>query len=106
MIISPLISIGSFQLDGIFIGSGYTREMRNAMVFSMLAYLVLLYFLVPWWGNHGLFLSLTLFMVIRATNAGFSIILESWQLLVDSMSPLTPHHRFLLGSLSLRAHGQ
>jgi MATE family multidrug resistance protein len=71
MIISPLISIASFQLDGIFIGSGHTREMRNAMVISMLAYLVLLYFLVPWWGNHGLFLSLSLFMVIRALTLGF-----------------------------------
>jgi len=70
-IISPLISIASFQLDGIFIGSGYTREMRNGMVISMLAYLVLLYFLVPWWGNHGLFLSLSLFMVIRALMLGF-----------------------------------
>ena len=71
MIISPLISIWSFQLDGIFIGSGYTREMRNAMVLSMLAYLLLLSFLVPWWGNHGLFLSLTAFMVIRAITLGF-----------------------------------
>jgi MATE family multidrug resistance protein len=70
-IISPLVSIWSFQLDGIFIGSGYTREMRNAMVFSMLAYLLLLSFLVPWWGNHGLFLSLSLFMVIRALTLGF-----------------------------------
>jgi MATE family multidrug resistance protein len=70
-IISPLVSIWSFQLDGIFIGSGYTREMRNAMVFSMLAYLLLLSFLVPWWGNHGLFLSLSLFMVIRAITLGF-----------------------------------
>ncbi|MFA9421366.1 MAG: MATE family efflux transporter [Gammaproteobacteria bacterium] len=71
MIISPLISIASFQLDGIFIGSGYTREMRNAMVLSMLAYLLLLSVLVPWWGNHGLFLSLSLFMVIRALTLGF-----------------------------------
>ncbi|MCZ6723355.1 MAG: MATE family efflux transporter [Gammaproteobacteria bacterium] len=71
MIISPLISIWSFQLDGIFIGAGYTREMRNAMLFSMLAYLLLLSVLIPWWGNHGLFLSLSLFMLIRALTLGF-----------------------------------
>jgi MATE family multidrug resistance protein len=71
MIISPLVSIWSFQLDGIFIGAGYTREMRNAMLFSMLVYLLLLSFLVPWWGNHGLFLSLSLFMAIRALTLGF-----------------------------------
>ncbi len=71
MIISPLISIWSFQLDGIFIGAGYTREMRNAMLFSMLAYLLLLSVLIPWWGNHGLFLSLSLFMIIRELTLGF-----------------------------------
>jgi MATE family multidrug resistance protein len=71
MIISPLISIWSFQLDGIFIGAGHTREMRNAMVFSMLAYLLLLTVLIPWWGNHGLFLGLSLFMVIRALALGY-----------------------------------
>jgi MATE family multidrug resistance protein len=71
MIISPLVSIWSFQLDGIFIGAGHTREMRNAMVFSMLAYLLLLSVLIPWWGNHGLFLGLSLFMVIRALTLGY-----------------------------------
>ncbi|MFV2032233.1 MAG: MATE family efflux transporter, partial [Gammaproteobacteria bacterium] len=71
MIIAPLVSVWSFQLDGIFIGAGYTREMRNAMVVSMLVYLVLVSLLVPLWGNHGLFLGLSLFMVVRALSLGF-----------------------------------
>jgi MATE family multidrug resistance protein len=71
MIISPLVSIWSFQLDGIFIGAGYTREMRNAMVISTLAYLLLLSVLIPWWGNHGLFLGFSLFMVVRALTLGY-----------------------------------
>jgi len=71
MIISPLISVWSFQLDGIFIGAGYTREMRDAMLLSMLSYLVLLAVLVPYWGNHGLFLALSLFMLIRSLTLGF-----------------------------------
>ena len=58
--------IWSSQLDGIFIGTGYTREMRNAMIVSMLMYFGLLAILVPMLGNHGLFLSLTLFMILRA----------------------------------------
>lgn len=70
-IIAPLVSIWSFQLDGIFIGTGYTREMRNAMVISMLIYLALLALLIPLWGNHGLFLSLSLFMVMRALTLGY-----------------------------------
>ena len=65
-IIAPIIAIWSSQLDGIFIGTGYTREMRNAMIVSMLIYFGLLVILVPMLGNHGLFLSLTLFMIFRA----------------------------------------
>ena len=71
IIISPLISVLSFQFDGIFIGVGYTREMRNAMLLSMLLYLALLSLLVPYWGNHGLFLALSLFMVMRSVTLGF-----------------------------------
>lgn len=70
-IIAPVISIWSFQLDGIFIGTGHTREMRNAMIFSMLVYLALLVLLVPSLGNYGLFLSLTLFMIFRALTLAF-----------------------------------
>ncbi len=71
MIIAPIVSIWSFQLDGIFIGASYTKEMRNAMLLSMLIYLALLQWLVPLWGNHGLFLGLSLFMLIRALTLGF-----------------------------------
>ena len=70
MIITPIVSIWSFQLDGIFIGASYTKEMRNAMIVSMLIYLALLQVLIPQWGNHGLFLGLSLFMVIRAITLG------------------------------------
>ena len=66
MIIAPLLSVWSFQLDGIFIGTGQTRAMRNAMVVSLALYLLLLQLLIPWYGNHGLFLGLMLFMLIRA----------------------------------------
>ncbi len=70
MIIAPIVSIWSFQLDGIFIGASYTKEMRNAMIVSMVIYLALLQVLIPQWGNHGLFLGLSLFMVIRAITLG------------------------------------
>lgn len=66
MVAAPLLSVWSFQLDGIFIGTGQTRAMRNAMIVSLALYLLLLQVLVPWQGNHGLFLGLMLFMLIRA----------------------------------------
>ena len=71
MIVAPIVSVWSFQLDGIFIGTGHTREMRNAMIFSLLAYLALLQVTIPALGNHGLFLGLTFFMVVRALSLIF-----------------------------------
>jgi MATE family multidrug resistance protein len=66
MIIAPIVSVWSFQFDGIFIGVGHTREMRNAMLVSTTGYLGLIWLLLPSMGNHGLFLALTLFMILRA----------------------------------------
>lgn len=71
MVISPLVSVWSFQLDGIFIGTGHTREMRNAMIVSLLAYLVFLEWALPAFGNHGLFAGLLFFMLVRAATLIF-----------------------------------
>ncbi len=66
MILSPLVSVWSFLLDGIFIGTTRTAAMRNAMAVSVLAYLGACWLLVPALGNHGLWLAFTLFMAVRA----------------------------------------
>lgn len=68
MVVAPLLSVWSFQLDGVFVGTGHTREMRNAMIFSLLLYLALMQLTIPAFGNHGLFLGLALFMLIRAAS--------------------------------------
>jgi len=71
MVIAPVLSVWSFQLDGIFIGTGHTRAMRNAMIFSLVAYLLLLQLTIPMFGNHGLFFGLAFFMLIRALSLLF-----------------------------------
>jgi len=71
IVIAPLLSVWSFQLDGIFIGSGHTREMRNAMFVSLLLYLGLLQLTIPLLDNHGLFLGLSVFMLIRGLSLLF-----------------------------------
>ncbi len=68
MMALPLLSVWSFQLDGIFIGTGHAREMRNAMLVSTAVYLALVALLIPLLGNHGLFLALSCFMLIRAAT--------------------------------------
>jgi MATE family multidrug resistance protein len=65
MIVSPLISVWSFLLDGVFIGATRTAAMRNAMVLSLAVFLAANWLLLPAFGNHGLWLSLTLFMAAR-----------------------------------------
>lgn len=67
---SPLISVWSFQLDGIFIGTTRTREMRNGMLVSLAVYLLAVELLLPLWGNHGLWLSLLIFLAARALTLG------------------------------------
>ena len=64
-IIPPVASF-CYQLDGIFIGASQTKEMRNAMLLSVATFMVISIYLVKYYGNHGLWLSLVLFMILRS----------------------------------------
>nr|CAD6426229.1 MATE family efflux transporter [Rhizobium sp. Q54] len=55
----------AFQMDGVFIGATWSREMRNMMLLSFAAYCVALIVLVPSFANHGLWLALNLFLLLR-----------------------------------------
>jgi MATE family multidrug resistance protein len=66
MALSPLLSVWSYQLDGIFIGATRAGEMRNAMLVSVVLYTVAVFTLPTYLGNHGLWASVMLFMVLRA----------------------------------------
>lgn len=72
-IVLPLVSVWSFQLDGIFIGCTWSREMRNAMILSLLIYLAALPLLVTPFGNHGLWAAFTILMAARAVTLGFML---------------------------------
>ena len=66
--IAPLASVWCYILDGIFIGATRTSEMRNAMLFSLLAYLLAFFALDPLLGNHGLWLSLMIYFIARGAS--------------------------------------
>ncbi|MEE9265868.1 MAG: MATE family efflux transporter [Gammaproteobacteria bacterium] len=68
--IAPIVSVWSFQLDGIFIGTTSTVAMRNAMLLSLAAFLIAVWLLLPLWGNHGLWAALMVLMVTRAITLG------------------------------------
>ena len=69
-IVMPLIAVFPFLFDGIFLGATRGATMRNAMIVSLLIYLVCCYALVPLWGNDGLWASLTIFMGARGLTLG------------------------------------
>jgi MATE family multidrug resistance protein len=58
----------AFQMDGVFIGATWSRDMRNMMLLSFAAYLVALHTLSPLFGNHGLWASLHLFLLARGLS--------------------------------------
>ena len=61
LIALPLIAAPSYLLDGVFIGSTETRPMMLTMLFSVLAVYLPAWYLTQGMGNHGLWLSFTLF---------------------------------------------
>ena len=66
IIIIPPIACFCYQLDGIFIGASQTKEIRNAMIISVLGYIGVSIFLTKYLNNHGIWLSLLLFMIFRS----------------------------------------
>jgi multidrug resistance protein, MATE family len=70
IIIPPLASF-CYQLDGIFIGASQTQEMRNAMILSVIIFIGISIYLTRYFGNHGLWFSLSLFMILRAITLQF-----------------------------------
>lgn len=61
-----LLSFAAFQLDGIFIGATRTREMRNASLVSIIAFMLAWWWLTPLFGNSGLWAAFTVFVCARA----------------------------------------
>lgn len=65
MVITPLVGFASYQLDGFFIGATRGADMRNAMMVSVIIYALALAVLVPWLGNHGLWLGFIVLLIAR-----------------------------------------
>tara|TARA_E500000178_G_scaffold237237_1_gene233729 strand:+ start:96 stop:1304 length:1209 start_codon:yes stop_codon:yes gene_type:complete len=81
VIIIPPIASFCYQLDGVFIGATQTKEMRNSMIVSVIIYITLSIFLTQELHNYGIWFSLLLFMILRASTLHFyfSRILNKFQ---------------------------
>jgi MATE family multidrug resistance protein len=76
LVLTPLVAVWPFWLDGVFVGATWSRAMRNSMVFSALV------FYLAWLGtaslgNHGLWLSMMLFFVFRGVTLGW-VLQKKW----------------------------
>ena len=71
VILIPPIASFCYQLDGIFIGASQTKEMRNAMIISVITFIIISINLNKFFGNHGLWFSLMCFMILRSLTLKF-----------------------------------
>lgn len=71
VIIIPPVACICYQLDGIFIGASQTKEIRNAMIVSVVGYVGVSIILTRYLGNHGVWFSLLLFMIFRSITLQF-----------------------------------
>ncbi len=71
VVLLPFVSSFCYQLDGIFIGASQTQELRNAMFVSVIIHLISSFMLVEGFGNQGLWISLTIFLILRALTLTF-----------------------------------
>lgn len=65
LILAPIISVWSYQLDGIYIGATQTKVMRDTMFYSLAIYFIAAFALMPSYQNHGLWGALMLFLLMR-----------------------------------------
>ena len=73
VIAGPLVSVWSFQLDGVYWGAARGRDMRNAMLLSAAGFALAALIAVPPLGNHGLWLAYMVLMVLRALTLGLGM---------------------------------
>ena len=71
IILIPPIACFCYQLDGIFIGASQTKEIRNAMIISVIFFVVLSIYFTRYLGNHGVWFSLLIFMILRSVTLQF-----------------------------------
>ena len=69
LVLFPILSVVPFVWDGVYIGLTSSKAMRNTMLFStLIIFLPAYYLLANYWGNHGLWLAMILFVVARGIS--------------------------------------
>jgi MATE family multidrug resistance protein len=66
LVVLPVISVCSYLMDGIFIGANLSKQMRNTIIFALFVVFLPSWYYSQFLGNHGLWLALTAFMLLRS----------------------------------------
>jgi len=72
MILSPVVAVWCFLLDGIFIGATRAQEMRNSMLISTFLIFLPVWYVFQGMGNHGLWLAFIIFFVARGLTLSYA----------------------------------
>ena len=72
LVLVPLISVFCYVLDGIFIGAGKFKQLRNGMLISTFIVFLPMWFIFQPLGNHGLWWALFCFNLSRGVTLGVS----------------------------------
>jgi MATE family multidrug resistance protein len=62
----PLVSVWAYTYDGVYLAATRTRIMRNTVMASFALFVAALYLLMPLFGNAGLWIAMSAFLVGRA----------------------------------------
>ncbi|MET4022089.1 MATE family efflux transporter [Bradyrhizobium sp. S3.2.12] len=65
---AALSGVPAFQMNGVFTGATWSREMRNAMLVSFAAFVATLFTFGAMFGNHGLWAALHVFLLVRGLS--------------------------------------
>lgn len=68
IIAMPVVAFTCYLFDGVFIGAMLTKQMRDAMLFALLACYLPAWYLTRGWLNDGLWFSMTVFMLARGLS--------------------------------------
>lgn len=73
LVFIPIIAVWSYLLDGLFIGTTRSNEMRNTMLFATVCCYLPAWYSTQFLANHGLWLSLVIFLAARGLSQAFYV---------------------------------
>jgi MATE family multidrug resistance protein len=84
LLLMPIFGVGSWMLDGIFIGATQTKDMRNMMAISLLIYGIAVISLVPLFDLFGLWAAFLISLIARGITLGLRYPNLEKQMLAES----------------------